>query len=360
MKILFLSDANSAHTQRWIKYLHAHNIQLSVWSLSQPRPESAAFFQSIHVPVFFPHTFFSSKILYPLFLPSLKRAIKTFKPDIIHAHYASSYGLLGALSHFHPLVISVWGSDVYDFPKINSINKKILQFNLSAADHITSTSHCMANETKKYTQKNITVIPFGIDTDFFYPNPKKTLFDKNDIVIGIIKTLSEKYGIDKLIRAFALVKKQLPRLPVKLLIVGDGHLKQQYIQLCRQLNIDHLVLFTGYVPNAKIPEYLNELDIYVSLSQYESFGVSAIEAMACEIPVILSDIPAFREITHHRLDEWIVPKEQPEKTAERIKKLIMHPELRTACGKTGRLIVKEHYDIRQNVRQLMNIYSSLI
>ena len=70
-----------------------------------------------------------NKLFYFKFVKLLKTAIKKFTPDVLHAHYATSYGLIGALSGFHPFVISAWGTDVMRFPQKNFINKFILQYN---------------------------------------------------------------------------------------------------------------------------------------------------------------------------------------------------------------------------------------
>lgn len=359
IKILLLSDANSAHTQKWCKHLALKGIKIALWSMSSPTKASDGFYHAFNIPVYFPKKFIQSKIFYPTYIFSLLKSTKLFQPHIIHAHYASSYGLLGALTRFHPYIISVWGSDVYKFPKLNFLFKKILEYNLSKADAISSTSQSMAQETNKYTSKHIHIIPFGIDTNVFFSNRKRSLFSNNDIVIGTIKSLSKTYGIDTLIKSFALLKNEYPHLPLKLLIVGDGPLKEQYIELSKKLNIFQYTQFIAHVPNNQVPQYLNELDIYVSLSRHESFGVSAIEAMACELPVVLSDIPAFREITHNQLNDLIVPKNNPSATALVLKKLLFNQALRENYGKIGHNIITEHYNIYQNTEQLIQLYQKL-
>ena len=76
----------------------------------------------------------------------------------MHAHYASSYGLIGSLMNFSPFVLSVWGSDVFEFPKLGIINKLVLKYNFFKADKILSTSNIMAKEIQLYTNKDIEVI----------------------------------------------------------------------------------------------------------------------------------------------------------------------------------------------------------
>lgn len=96
----------------------------------------------------------------------------------------------------------------------------MLKYNLKKADKILSTSNVMAKETKLYTNKDIEVTPFGIDIEQFKPMVFESLFDKDDIVIGTVKSLEEVYGIEYLIRAFKIISDKYENLPLKLLIVG--------------------------------------------------------------------------------------------------------------------------------------------
>src|SRR5690606_14490213 len=114
-----------------------------------------------------------SKLNYLKAYRQVKRIIREFKPDILHAHYASSYGLIGALSSFHPFVLSVWGADIYNFPHISPLHNAIIRYNIRKADMILSTSKIMKTETMKYTPKEIVVTPFGIDIEKFYPKKVK-------------------------------------------------------------------------------------------------------------------------------------------------------------------------------------------
>jgi len=107
------------------------------------------------------------KSTYLLSIVRFKRVIKKFGCDILHAHSASSYGLLGSLVNFHPYVISVWGNDVYNFPQKSSFYSNLIKYNFKRCDLILSTSKIMAKETSKYSPKGIIVTPFGIDIEKF-------------------------------------------------------------------------------------------------------------------------------------------------------------------------------------------------
>lgn len=359
MKVLILSDANSSHTKKWVYHLVQEGIRVSVFSLSKPKDN---YYDALSVKIFYSSIKHYTKVFYIWNVPQLKTIIQREKPDIIHSHYASSYGLLGALSQFHPLVISVWGSDVYEFPFKSFVNKKIIEFNLSCADAITSTSETMAIHTQQFTSKTIQVIPFGVDLNKFYKNRVRHIFSENDIVIGCVKTLSHKYGIDTLIQSFAILKNNLSNYPLKLLIVGDGPDKNFLMKLTEKLGISHSVVFTGYVENEFVPQMWNEMDIAVILSreESESFGVAAVEAMACELPVVVSCIGGLKEVVTHKSTGWVVMPNNPVAASEAVEFLLTNPSIRDNIATHARKEVERKYNIFQNVKAMINVYYSVL
>ena len=124
MKVLLLADPGSSHTIKWSLALVKHGIDIHIMGLSQfddaVYRNTGIIVETLSLPSdqFSDSSSQVSKSKYLKLLPQIKRKIETFQPDIVHAHYASSYGLLGALTKFHPLIISVWGSDVYEFGEI--------------------------------------------------------------------------------------------------------------------------------------------------------------------------------------------------------------------------------------------------
>ncbi len=268
--------------------------------------------------------------------------------------------MIGALSGFNPFILSVWGSDIFSFPKRTFLHKHLIKFSLSKADKILSTSHIMAKEVRLYTDKNIEVTPFGIDMEHFKPMNVENLFDKNDIVIGTIKTLEKVYGIEYLIRAFKILSDKYEELPLKLLLVGEGSLEFLLKKLIKELNIENKVIFTGKVSFDKIPKYHNMLTIYVSVSNSESFGVAALEASSCAKPVVVSNIGGLSEVVEDKASGFIVPPQDPQKTAEAIEKLILSEHLRLKIGIAGRERVKELYNWSDNIRQMLIIYRNIL
>lgn len=363
MTILILSDVNSIHTKRWVRSLSELGIKIVLFSLT---PNESDWYDNLsNVRVICASrdakNSFLSKFAYLPVVPKIKRLIKEINPDVVHAHYASSYGLLGSLTKSKniPYIISVWGSDVYDFPNITPFGKQILKYNLRQADYVLSTSHVMAKETMKYTDKPISITPFGVDTDLFKPI---SIPEIDEFVIGNVKTLSPKYGIDVLIRASELVIRNNPNKKIRLDIYGEGPQKAELVQLTCSLGIEDRVSFKGYVRNDRLPEVYNSFSVAVSPSVYnsESFGVVAVEAMACGCPVVTSDADGFTEVVDNGVTGIIVPKRDIEATAMAIQKFIDNPGLRETMGTAGRKRVIELYDWNKNVDTMIGIYNHVL
>jgi glycosyltransferase involved in cell wall biosynthesis len=290
-------------------------------------------------------------------LPIVRQAIRSFKPDIVHAHFASSYGLLGAISNFHPLIVSVWGSDVFDFPEISSMHRALLRFNLSRADRILSTSVIMARQTKRFTQKQVEVTPFGVDIQQFSPAKRVA---HSGIVVGTVKTLEPKYGIEYLLRAFKVLSDRNPHLALNLLVVGGGSQREQLEGLAASLKIEERVIFTGFVPYADVARCHNMIDVAVFPSTSEGFGVAAVEASACGNPVVASSVGGLPEVVEHGVTGFIVPPCDPYKTADAIEKLVLDANLRACMGSAGRNRIEELFNWDDNVNQMIEIYDSTV
>jgi len=370
MRVFILGNANSIHIQRWAKGLSKNGIDIFIFSLSDV--DSKVFdmeknieFYSFGFSEDFTHKNEGgvSKIKYLKVLPILSRKIKEFNPDIVHAHYISGYGTLGSLCGFNPLIVSVWGSDIFDFPKKSWFHRKLIEYNLRKADKILSTSDIMAQETNLYINKDIAVTPFGIDLEQFKPTyTKEELFDKDDIVVGTVKTLEEKYGIEYLIKAFKIMSDKYKSLPLKLLIVGGGSLEKELKKLAQDLEIDNKTLFIGNVSFVEVPKYHNMLSVSVSVSvsNSESFGVAIIEASACAKPVVVSNVGGLPEVVEDGVSGFVVAPRSQEQTANAIERLILSKELRKVIGKNGRARVERLYNWQDNVSNMIEIYKGMI
>ncbi len=338
MRVLLLAAANSIHTIRWANGLASRGVEVHL-ATAHPLTHILDHRVQLHA---LPHR---APYAYLLSLRALKKIITKIKPDVMNIHYATGYGLLGRLTGFKPCLLSVWGSDVYDFPEKSFFHQMVLKSNLDSATAIASTSTSMARQTSKYApNKKIFITPFGIDENIF--TPRERSFPSDAVVIGTVKTLKSKYGIDTLIRVFSEVVKRVGESPsLRLEITGDGPDLESLRDLVASLGLQNKVIFHGSVSHSQVPEMLNRLDIYVALSRLnsESFGVAIVEASACGKPVLVSDADGPAEVTIQGKTGFIVPREDIKGAADALVELIQDSDLRALMGKVGREHVIENY-----------------
>lgn len=367
MKVLILSYSGSIHTKRWVKALSERGCEICLFSLNTSDDTFYLGLDKVEVVNYqyrYTSNSFKDTILQRFEFFHVKRIVRKiiddFHPDIVHAHYAVDYGSIGAVVGFHPFILSVWGSDVYGDPFLPWFSKLTLRYKLHKADCIMSTSAVMAKETAKYTKKKIVVTPFGVDTKHFCPLP--VFVPSDSFVVGNVKTLAPKYGIDILIRAFARVVENNPSVLLLLKIAGKGPQEEELKQLAKDLGIEDKVDFVGYIQNEKLVEFYNSISVAVSLSVFdsESFGVVAVEAMSCECPVVVSDADGFTEVVEDNITGFVVPKRDAEATATAIQKFIDDPDLRKKMGAAGRKRVQRMFEWNENVKAMLGFYKELI
>jgi glycosyltransferase involved in cell wall biosynthesis len=266
---------------------------------------------------------------------------------------------MGAYSRYHPFFLSVWGSDVLVFPHKSRWHRAMLKFILNRADYLTATSRMLTGETEKYLKKDrqVHTIPFGVDIERFRPRVSKPAEDPH-LTIGIVKRLEKIAGIEYLIRAFAMLLKFDPFL--SLLIVGEGTEEEALKELCMSLGIGGSVRFTGFVENERVPALLNRMDMLILPSISESFGVAALEAAACGLPVIASDTGGLPEVVLDGETGFLVPPKRPQAIAQKAVLLIKDLALRKRMGKAGRKFVEDNYVWEKNAREMEGLYRSVV
>jgi glycosyltransferase involved in cell wall biosynthesis len=364
MRALILSDVNSIHTRKWVIALASNGITIGLFSLTKPNRNYFNGFENVQVFLFeqqassgYPEQAYKKHFFKIIKL--LNRVIKDFKPNIVHAHYASSYGLLGAMLVRKPFVLSVWGSDVYEFPKRSLFHQILFRFNLMRAQAITSTSHIMAKEVRRYTSKRVDVIPFGVEQSFFEIAEREL---GQNITIGTIKSLEIKYGIHVLLEAFALVKNRLDQPGLKLRIIGEGSQADALILLAKKLNICNDVEFVGTIAHEDLAIELQNIDVFAALSvdNSESFGVSVVEAMAAGKPIVVSNAGGLKEVIEANCSGLVVQMNDANEAANALIKLIQNKHLALMLGRAAHERALKKYQWKYNQGQMLALYSSLL
>lgn len=301
----------------------------------------------------------AQKLKYLLKAGAVRRLVQEIAPDVVNAHYATSYGAVAALAGLKNYALSIWGADIYDFPKKTALHRWMLQFSLHRAAHIFSTSKAMAKEAGKYTKKTIEITPFGVDMTLF--SPDKNTLCKDVFTVGTVKTLSPKYGIDYLLKAAALIKEEQPEIPLKLRISGSGPNEQEYHALAEALGIKEITSWLGFISQEQAAQEWAGMDVAVvpSTLESESFGVSAVEAQSCGCPVVISDIPGLMEATKPELTSLVVPRKDAQALADALVTLYNDQPRRKEMGAAGRAYVAENYELTACFRKVEALFEQI-
>lgn len=348
--------SRTIHIIRWANVLAGRGYQITLLSMHSGGEPLSDKVNVVKLP-------FPNPAGYLLNIPVVRRKIRQLNPDIVHSFYAFGYGFLGRMSGYSPHLVSVLGSDVYDDPRTNRVFRNLIIKNIREADHVCSTSHMMKSHTRKLCRHpvDISVTPFGVDTELFKPGIQKRDLAYN-FVVGTVKAMKQKYGVDILIKAFAGFRNQYPDKKFKLILVGEGNKMRELQQLANSLNLGKDCEFIGNVPHNEVPYWLGKLDVFVAASRYdsESFGVAVLEAMACEKAVIVSDVGGLPEVVQHKENGLVVPKENVKATQEALSKLYEDYTLRNRLGTEGRKHVVKNYTWDESVEIMEQVYQWML
>jgi L-malate glycosyltransferase len=358
MKVMLLGAGSVIHTQRWANGLAQAGVQ--VLCVSQHDFMASGWDERVECV----RLGKSGNAGYFLNPPAVRRLFRARGCELLNAHYASGYGMLATRAGVRPRLVSVWGSDVYDFPRASPLHRALLRRVLNSADALASTSVAMAARVEHLlggSKRPIAITPFGVDVEQFIPRQPSAAEAAAPLVVGTVKTLASKYGIDTLLRAFARLEPRYGRA-LRLRIVGDGPDRAALQALAAQLGIDTRCEFAGAVAHADVPAQLRGLDIFVAASRLdsESFGVAVIEASACALPVVVTRVGGLPEVVSENETGLIVERDDVAALTAAMQRLVDDADLRERFGRSGRAWVKQRYEWRGCVQRMVRTYRDVL
>jgi D-inositol-3-phosphate glycosyltransferase len=285
---------------------------------------------------------------------------KGIQYDLVHAHYWLS-GLAGAIlkdrwqvplvQMFHTLGLMKQRIGRTAEEREGGIRIDGERAVMQAADRIIAATEAERSQLELLygvNHQKVSIIPPGVDTHHFYPIPQDEAKeaigispkDRMALFVGRIEPLK---GVDTLLRAMALVKQNCRSFicPHYLVIIGgdpEGRPENQTDEmqrlqtLCGELGLDEMVLFLGKRDQNTLPYYYSAAEVVVMPSHYESFGMVALEAMACGTPVIASQVGGLAFLVKDGETGFFVPAQNPEALSEKLRLLFVDHDLRARFG----------------------------
>jgi len=282
--------------------------------------------------------------------------LKKINPDIIH--FQSMFiALPSSLMKFllkKPIILSGRGSDIYHFPKSNFL-KFFYKYNLKNADAVVVLTKHMQKAALKIYNREIYVIPNGIETQKFSGRARtKNIKNWKIIYVGGLRKVK---GIKYLLKAMKMIISE--RTNTSLTIIGNGEEYYSLKKIATDLGIAESVEFLGHVDNDKIPKHLDSSDILVLPSLSEGFPNIILEALASGLPIICTDITGIREIILNGKNGFLVEPKSSQQITKKLFALIDDGNLYEEISRNN-IIAAEKYELNSVLAQMEEIYIKLI
>ncbi len=308
-----------------------------------------------------PYPLFSDYPPYTLALATKMAEVAAYeKLDILHVHYAIPHAIsaylakqilrseLKVVTTLHGTDITLVGRDASYLP--------ITRFGIEVSDGVTAVSEWLRSETVEHfeTKSHIEVIPNFVDPSRFRQNGKS--------IAGMFGCSSEKLlchisnfrPVKRVMDVLGVFEIASKKVPSKLLMIGDGPERSKAEAYCREHDLRDRVLFLGNVPN--LEEVLSSCDLFLLPSETESFGMSALEALASEVPVIATRAGGLPELIVDGEVGFLLPVGDIEAMAERAIEILSDEALQKKLGAAGRALAVEKFDVARIVPEYVAFY----
>lgn len=286
--------------------------------------------------------------------------------DILHVHYAiphaTSAFLAREMSYPKKLkfVTTLHGTDITLIGSDPSF-KKIVCFSIEESDGVTAVSHYLHDQTKAVfqVQNEIRVIPNFIPDDFITAQASADLKQCCDLRDFFVLThISNFRPLKRVHDLIPVMEKLVGKFKVKLLMVGDGPDRTSMERLCLERNLSQQILFLGKQEN--VSEILMMTDVFVLPSGNESFGLAALEAMACGVPCITSDAGGLPEVNLNGITGFTCPVGDTDAMAGAVQTLLEDDQLRKQFGSQAKNIVCDRYSADKILPHYVSFYEEVL
>jgi len=299
----------------------------------------------------------------PKYVLSLRRVIRQIKPDLIHAGPIQTCAFIAILTGFRPTLTMSWGFDLMQDMHRNLWYERITQYVLRNTQYFTSDAMTTLDKAiANGVDPNRTVVfPWGVDLDHYTPKSwqrDKMRSRENVFTLLCTRTWEPLYGVDVLARAFVKAAQSRPELC--LILLADGSQRTHIRQVLLGGGVLERVTFGGQISQTKLPGWYHMADVYVSPSHVDGSSVSLMEALACGLPCLVSDIPANKEWVTEGENGWLFPDGDTDALAAKILQAYGQRKSLPEIGSAARAVAEERADWTKNSAKLMQAYQQAL
>ena len=348
--MLLMGDARQVHLRRWAAYFREAGYDVLTVSL-EPGDGFPGPFRRIRVWERLPDA-----ARYPLAALRMLRIIDEFAPHVISAHFAPNYGMIAALVCPRPWVLSTWGSDVMTDPDKSPFHRWRTRFVLKRAAFVTSDARVLTGRILSFgvPEERIREFPYGVDTALFRPASPPA--QPGPRIVSNRK-LEKLYSVETAIDAMATVREALP--DATLTIAGEGAERAALERRAAASPAADAMAFAGTVAHERMPALLAGHHIYLSTARSDTTSVSLLEAMACGLFPIVTDIPANREWITDGENGRLVPPGEPLRLGVAVVDSWRDAELRTRARGINLRIIEQRGRWDESMRPARQLFDVL-
>ena len=293
-------------------------------------------------------------------LSDLKRVLRQVQPDLIHAGPIQRCALLTALSGFKPLVSMSWGYDLIQDARRNVVWRWATRYTLKRSAVLVGDSEIVRQLAIQHGMppERIITFPWGVDLER-YNVPKFERSNVDTFTLLSTRGWEPIYGVDIIAKAFVRAARQLkenygPEL--RLVMLGNGSQAGMLRRIFHEAGLLEQVTLPGQVSNADLPRYYQMADLYLSASHSDGSSISLLEALACGLPALVSDIPGNREWVTPGETGWWFPDGDVNALTQAILDAVARRDRLTEMGRRARWLAELRADWGKNFRELEKAY----
>jgi glycosyltransferase involved in cell wall biosynthesis len=295
----------------------------------------------------------------PRLVLDLKRVLRRVQPDLVHAGPIQTCAWIAVLTGFRPILTMSWGFDLMEDVHKSRWMERVTRYVLRRSTYFTSDARVTRDKAVAYGMHpgRTVVFPWGIDLQRFdVRKPRRA--DAGTVTLFCNRSWEPRYGVDVLAAAFVQVAGR--RDDVGLILLNGGSQGARIRQILMSGGVFERVTFGGQISQTDLPNWYHMADLYVSPSHIDGSSVSLMEALACGLPALVSDIPANQEWVTEGENGWLFRDGAADALAGQILAAIDRRQAWPEISRAARRTAEQRADWNVNVRRLFEAYEQAI